>query len=357
MPDATFMRRALALARRGWGQTAPNPMVGAVVVKGGRIVGEGYHARYGGDHAEVVALVNAGDEARGATVYVTLEPCSHHGKTPPCADALIAAGVARVVVATADPNPVAGGGAARLRDAGIQVETGIGEAEARELNAAFFHRFCSDRPFVTLKLAVSLDGAIADRDRKPGWLTGETARREVHVLRAGHDAIAVGMGTVRADDPLLTVRGVRRPRVAPRRIVFSRSGALAPESRLAQGARKLPVLLSVVAGGNASPPASEIPGVEVEVSASLGQAVRRLREREVFSLLVEGGAQISGALLAESLVDRLIIFQAPVILGAGALPALGSAPGTIVGSARRLRLITRRTLDDDLMSVFAFDQE
>jgi diaminohydroxyphosphoribosylaminopyrimidine deaminase/5-amino-6-(5-phosphoribosylamino)uracil reductase len=355
--DATFMRRALALARRGWGQTAPNPLVGAVIVRDGRIVGEGYHARYGGDHAEVVALARAGDDARGATAFVTLEPCAHHGQTPPCTDALIAAGVARVVAAAPDPNPRAGGGASRLRAAGIEVEVGIGRDEARELNAAFFHRFESDRPFVTLKLATSLDGAIADRDRAPGWLTGDTARREVHLLRAGHDAIAVGMGTVRVDDPLLTVRGVRRPRVAPRRVVFSHSGELPPDSRLARGAPEPPVLLSVVSSDARKVRPSELPEIEIDVSASLTEAMRRLREREIFSVLVEGGAQIAGALLAESLVDRLIIFQAPVILGAGALPAFGTAPGATAASARRLRLVTRRTLDDDLMSVFAFDQD
>jgi diaminohydroxyphosphoribosylaminopyrimidine deaminase / 5-amino-6-(5-phosphoribosylamino)uracil reductase len=357
MADATFMRRALALARRGWGQTAPNPMVGAVVVKDGRIVGEGYHAQFGGDHAEVVALRTAGENARGATAFVTLEPCAHHGQTPPCTDALVAAGVRRVVIAAPDPNPVATGGHERLRTAGIDVDVGVGEVEARELNAAFFHRFTSDRPWVTLKLAVSLDAAIADGDRAPGWLTGETARREVHLLRAGHDAIAVGMGTVRADDPLLTVRGVREPRVPPVRVVFSRTGVLPPDSRLAQSARETPVLVFAVSGDAATRHAVHASGVEVQGATSLRDALRRLRQREVHSIFVEGGAEIAGALLSDSLVDRLIIFQAPVILGAGAVPAFGMAPGAIASSARRLRLVTRRTLDDDLMSVFAFDQD
>lgn len=174
------MHRALALAERGWGQTAPNPMVGAVVVQGDEVVGEGWHERFGDAHAEVNALRAAGERARGATVFVTLEPCNHWGKTPPCADALIAAGVARVVIATADPGPNSGGGSARLRQNGIETVTGVCEAEARELNAPFFHSFSSDRPWVTLKLAVSIDGAIADAERSPGWLTNEASRAEVH---------------------------------------------------------------------------------------------------------------------------------------------------------------------------------
>src|SRR5688500_3271295 len=210
--DAEHMRRALVLARQGWGQTAPNPMVGAVVVRGGVVVGEGYHARYGGDHAEVAALRAAGLLARGATVFVTLEPCTHFGKTPPCADALVAAGVSRVVAATRDPSPAARAGADRLRDGGIEVVTGVEERAARELNAPFFHAFGSDRPWVTLKLAVSIDGAITDATRTAGWFTGPESRREVHRLRAGSDAVAVGSGTVIADDPELTVRDFPAPR-------------------------------------------------------------------------------------------------------------------------------------------------
>lgn len=215
------MRRALVLARRGWGRTAPNPLVGAVVVRDGVVVGEGYHAEYGGPHAEVMALAKAGERARGADVYVTLEPCAHHGKSPPCVDALIAAGVRRVVFAVPDPNPVAGGGAARLREAGIAVTGEVERVPAEELNAPFLfaHRGAA-RPWVTLKLAVSLEGALAPQDRSQRWLTGEAARKQVHHLRAGADAIAVGIGTVLADDPSLTVRMGRRPRVKPTRVVF-----------------------------------------------------------------------------------------------------------------------------------------
>jgi diaminohydroxyphosphoribosylaminopyrimidine deaminase / 5-amino-6-(5-phosphoribosylamino)uracil reductase len=238
------MRRAITLAEQGWGQTAPNPMVGAVVVREGAIVGEGWHTRYGEAHAEVEALRSAGERARGATMFVTLEPCNHHGRTPPCTEAILAAGIRRVVIAVADPNPVAAGGAERLREGGVDVAIGLGEKSARELNAAFFHSFAVDRPFVQLKLALSLDGAMADHTRHQGWLTGDQARMEVHRLRAGADAVAVGIGTALADDPLLTVRGFTPPRVPPVRVVFDTSARLPLTSRLVQTAREIPVVWS-----------------------------------------------------------------------------------------------------------------
>src|SRR5687768_14841566 len=191
--DLTHMRRALSLAHLGWGRTAPNPMVGAVVVRDDVVVGEGYHAEFGGPHAEVAALRQAGERARGATVYVTLEPCSHHGKTPPCTEALIAAGVARVVFAADDPNPRAAGGAARLRAAGIDAVGGLERMAACELNAPFFHAFRSSRPWIVLKLAISADGAIAGPSRERGWVTGPASREQVHRMRAGYDGIAVGL--------------------------------------------------------------------------------------------------------------------------------------------------------------------
>ncbi|HEX4933950.1 MAG TPA: bifunctional diaminohydroxyphosphoribosylaminopyrimidine deaminase/5-amino-6-(5-phosphoribosylamino)uracil reductase RibD, partial [Gemmatimonadaceae bacterium] len=241
--DARFMRRALALAERGWGQVSPNPLVGAVVVRDGEVVGEGYHAAYGRDHAEVVALGRAGNQARGSTVYVTLEPCNHHGKTPPCTEALIAAGVARVVVAVRDPHAIAAGGTERLRAAGIAVDVGTCAGDGRDLIAPFLHALAADRPWVTLKLAISIDGALADHTRKTGWLTGPEARAEGHRWRAQHDAIGVGMGTVLADDPALTVRDAKSPRVPPVRVVFSRSGRLPVTSVLARTARDVPVLV------------------------------------------------------------------------------------------------------------------
>src|SRR4051812_27967942 len=208
--DTEHMRRALALARQGWGQTAPNPMVGAVVVADGVVVCEGYHVRYGEAHAEVMALRQAGERARGAALYVTLEPCAHYGKTPPCVDAVIAAGITRVVIAVRDSSVVARGGAARLRRAGIAVEIGLLSEEAAELNAAFFNALTARRPWVTLKLALSADGAIADPSGKHRWITGPESRVEVHRLRANNDAIAVGVNTAIADDPSLTVRDARR---------------------------------------------------------------------------------------------------------------------------------------------------
>ncbi len=223
--DARYMDLALEAARRGWGQTAPNPMVGAVVVQGGRVAAVGWHAVYGEAHAEVVALDRAGDAARGATMYVTLEPCAHHGKTPPCADAIVRAGIARVVVAARDPNPEAAGGIARLRAAGVQVDTGLRANESCELNAPFFNAFRSDRPWVTLKLALSADAAMADAHGKSKWITGPGARAEVHALRAGSDAVAVGIGTALADDPMLDVRDAPAPRRPPARVVFDRHAA------------------------------------------------------------------------------------------------------------------------------------
>ncbi|AHG90651.1 riboflavin biosynthesis protein RibD [Gemmatirosa kalamazoonensis] len=355
MDDAAFMRRALRLARRGWGSTAPNPMVGAVVVRDGEIVTEGWHARYGGPHAEAAALAAAGDRARGATVYVTLEPCNHHGKTPPCSDALIAAGVRRVVVAAEDPHPVAAGGAKKLRAHGIEVVTGVEREAARELNAPFFHALASDRPWVVLKLALSLDGAVADDTRRPGWLTGRAARREVHRLRAGSDAVAVGIGTALADDPELTVRDASAPRVPPLRVVFDRSARLPDVSRLVRTARDVPTAV-VVSPHTPAARLNDLEGAGVRVvrAATLHDALRALRaDHDVRSLLVEGGAGLASALWTAGLVDRLITFQAPVVLGRGALPAFGDVPAARAEAARRLPIVARRAFGDDLMTIYA----
>ena len=351
--DGVWMRRALTLATHGWGYTAPNPLVGAVVVRDGVVVGEGWHERYGEAHAEVAALRQAGEAARGASLYVTLEPCNHHGKTPPCTDAILAAGIARVVTATADPNPVAGGGADRLRAAGVQVLAGSEEDAARELNAAFFHSFSSDRPFIRLKLAVSLDGAIADATRQPRWLTGPQSRAEVHRLRAGSDAVAVGIGTVLADDPQLTVRESTAPRVAPLRVVFDTSARLPLGSRLVQTVRDAPVLVVCWAPDPAHAAALEHAGVQLLHAATLAHALRGLRARGVHSLLVEGGAALASGLVQEALVDRLVIFRAPVILGAGALPAFAGVPAADPGEARPWRVLSAARFGDDEMTVYA----
>jgi diaminohydroxyphosphoribosylaminopyrimidine deaminase/5-amino-6-(5-phosphoribosylamino)uracil reductase len=351
--DAAFMRRALTLAKKGWGQTAPNPMVGAVVVRDDVVVGEGHHARYGAPHAEIEALRAAGDRARGATVYVSLEPCAHFGKTPPCVDALIAAGVSRVVAATRDPSATAAGGAERLRNAGVDVALDVEATAARELNAPFFHGVTSDRPWVSVKLALSIDGAIADAGRGPAWLTGKKARREVHRLRAGTDAIAVGLGTIRADNPELTVRDAPPPRVPPARVVFTRRGQLPLTSAVALSASGVPTI--VVAESVDLAHAKRLMGMGVEVIAatSLEEGMRALRQKGIRSVLVEGGAGITGALLGANLVDRLIIFQAPVLLGAGSLPGFESAPTMAAPGARRYPIVRRAELDDDLMTVYA----
>ncbi|MFI5233990.1 MAG: bifunctional diaminohydroxyphosphoribosylaminopyrimidine deaminase/5-amino-6-(5-phosphoribosylamino)uracil reductase RibD [Gemmatimonadales bacterium] len=352
--DRAWMRRALALAERGWGQTAPNPMVGAVVVGGGVAVGKGFHAKFGEAHAEVAALADAGDRARGATVYVTLEPCNHHGKTPPCVDALIAAGVRRVVAAVRDPGRESGGGAERMRAAGIEVDLGAGAAEARELNAPFFFAESgATRPWVTLKLAMSLDGAIAAAPGaagSPRWLTGEAARKHVHRLRAQSDAIAVGIGTALADDPLLTVRSGRRPRVAPLRVVFDRAARLPLGTRLVKTAKRVPTLVLADEAGTPAARGLEAKGVQVDCATGLLPQLEVLRRRGVRSLLVEGGAALAGALLAAKAVDRLVIFQAPILLGAGALPALGG-----VSEIKRLKVIERREFGADLMTVFSMN--
>jgi diaminohydroxyphosphoribosylaminopyrimidine deaminase/5-amino-6-(5-phosphoribosylamino)uracil reductase len=294
--DVAHLERALALAERGRGTTAPNPIVGAVVVSaGGEVVGEGWHERKGLPHAEALALAQAGDRARGGTLYVTLEPCAHHGATPPCADAIVAAGIARVVAGAGDPNPQTDGkGFARLREAGIAVDRAEGELEwrARVQNEAFRTWVVRGRPFVVYKAAVTLDGRVA----VPGarWVSGEASRRLVHELRASVDAVAVGMGTVLADRPRLTARGVRARR-QPRRLAFGR-GPL-PE------------------------------GCDLELrSGPLPAELAQLAQEGVQSLLLEGGPRLAGAFLRADLVDKLLLFVAPTLSGAGpglldALPA------------------------------------
>ena len=349
------MRRALVLAARGWGQVSPNPLVGAVLVRDGEVVGEGFHAAYGRAHAEVVALEKAAALARGSTAYVTLEPCTHHGQTPPCSEALIEAGISRVVIAVRDPNPVAAGGVEHLRQHGITVDVGVCEQEALDLNAPFLHAVASDRPWVTLKLAVSVDGALADHTRQVGWLTGLAARAEVHRWRANHDAVAVGMGTGLADDPVLTVRDSKAPRIPPTRVVFSRTGRLPVTSVLARTAHEVPVLVMAHEPDPAYEATLNELGVELVPAASLAEALRAVRARGIRSLLVEGGARLAGALLFEGLVDRLIVFTAPVVLGAGALNAFLLAPAQRAESASRMRVVRRESFGDDLMTVYALD--
>lgn len=351
--DRTAMGRALALAWHGWGRVGANPMVGAVVLRDGAVVGEGWHAEYGGPHGERVALAAAGERARGATLVVTLEPCRHHGKTPPCVDAIIEAGVRRVVYGAEDLDPEARGGAAALRARGVQVEGDVAVEAVRSQNAAFFHRHAGlGRPFVALKLALSLDGHIADHARRSKWVTGESARSWVHWLRAGYDAIAVGVGTARADDPDLTVRGTVTPLRAPLRVVFDRRAELPLTARLVRSAGESPVC--VVAGAiapEARVAALRRAGVDVAVADGYADALQALASRGAASVLVEGGSVVAGHLLAEGLVDRLYLTVAPLMLGSGGLPAFAGVPDIPIAEAKRWRLAGRRALGDDTLLV------
>ena len=356
--DRQYMRRALALARGGWGQTAPNPMVGAVVVSGGEIVGEGFHAKYGEAHAEVVALGHAGERARGATLYVTLEPCTHYGKTPPCVDAIRAAGISRVVIAAEDPSRAARGGAAQLKRAGVRIDVGVERGAAIELNAPFFNAVCRHRPWVTLKLALSADGAIADPSGTHRWITGPESRAEVHRLRANADAIAVGVGTVLADDPTLMVRDAPAPRVPPRRVVFD---SMLRTPRSSAVVRTTDEAETILIGRLSAVPVDRLAmanesGATVLLSHSLHESLESLRQRDVRALFVEGGAKLAGSLLREDLVDRLIIFRSPLVLGPDALQAFAFAPGGFEQSLEQYRVVDERRFGDDVMTIHALHE-
>jgi diaminohydroxyphosphoribosylaminopyrimidine deaminase/5-amino-6-(5-phosphoribosylamino)uracil reductase len=346
------MDRALALAEGGWGQTAPNPMVGAVIFAGGDIAGEGFHAGFGGPHAETAAIAAAGDRARGATMYVNLEPCNHHGRNPPCVDAIIRAGISRVVIGARDPNPVAAGGAERLRAAGIEVDTGVRENEARELNAPFFQAAAGGRPWITLKLAISLDGAIASASRKRGWMTNEQSAATVHRMRANSDAIAVGILTAIADDPRLTARTEPPQRMKSLRVIFDRSARLPADSTLARTAREIPTLLVTAMGVNL-PSELEDCGIESIQTRDLSEAIAMLKERGVNSILVEGGAGLAASFIAGGWVDRLVIFRAPIVLGEGALNAFAGISSHEVEHAPRFDLLRSSVLGGDVMSVYS----
>ena len=317
-----WMQRALALAALGAGRTSPNPLVGAVVLDAaGTLVGEGYHARAGTPHAEVHALAQAGERARGGTLVVTLEPCCHHGRTPPCAEAVIAAGIARVVVAMTDPNPqVAGGGIAQLRAAGIEVITGVAEAQARVLNRAFGHRISTGRPFGILKWAMSLDGRTALPNGVSQWISGPAARTWVHQLRAQCDAVIVGGGTLRADDPLLTSRGQRNPE--PLRVVMSRSLDL-PERAQLWDAAVAPTLIahgpaaSAAARARLAAIATAHPGLEtLELPACTPAALlSALAERSCNQVLWECGPDLAAAAIGDGCVQEVAAVIAPTLLG------------------------------------------
>ena len=318
--DSKWMKKALEEGRKG--HPSPNPHVGSILVANGELVASGHHERAGEDHAEVAALKAAGIKATGGTLYVTLEPCNHHGRTPPCTDAIIAAKLARVVVGCRDPNPhVDGGGIDKLREAGVDVKVGVCEEEARKLIAPWTKFVTLGLPYLSLKLALSLDGRIATRTGASKWVTGSDARARVHALRAMHDAVAVGIGTAIADDPRLTVRDAPGP--SPLRVVFDTKLRLPQSARLVQSAREVPTL--VICNADAPVSAEEelvSHGVEVvrapssaEGRIDVGAALHLLAERGIVTLMVEGGAELAGSLLASRLADELHAFIAPTLLG------------------------------------------
>ncbi len=343
--DRAMMQRALRLAAGGLGRVEPNPVVGCVVVRDGRIIGEGFHARFGGPHAEVVALHAAGKAARGATLYVTLEPCCHHGKTPPCTDAILAAGVARVVAATEDPFPrVAGGGTRRLREAGVTAEVGLLGEEARHLNAAYLKRQATGRPLVVAKWAMTLDGRIATAAGDSRWITGAAARRRVHEVRRIADAVLVGAGTARADRPSLTVRHVAPlpERGQPARVILDDGLVLDPGAEPAASARDVPVLVYTRPGEAEHARAAalrkagcEVLGVEADTAGvSPGAVLDDLGARGMSRVMVEGGARVFGSFFTAGCVDRVLVFMAPKILGAaGALGPVAGPDGRALAEA------------------------
>jgi diaminohydroxyphosphoribosylaminopyrimidine deaminase/5-amino-6-(5-phosphoribosylamino)uracil reductase len=358
--DEKYMRMALALARRGRGKTSPNPMVGAVVVRGNAVVGKGYHHRAGEPHAEVLALRQAGKKAKGATLYLNLEPCDHFGKTPPCTQAILGAGLKRVVAGMKDPNPrVSGRGIRRLRRAGVRVEVGLLEGECRELNAAFCKFIRTRKPFVILKAAVSLDGKVATRSGDSRWVSGQESRSYVHRLRSAVDGVMAGIGTVLRDDPLLNVRqpGKRAVR-QPLRVIVDSTLRLPLRSRIAQTASQFRTL---VATTRAAAPAQvrRLQRANVEVlivknrrngKVSLGALMEELGRRGILSVLLEGGPTLSASALQEKIVDRILLFVAPKIIGGTeSLGAIGGRGVLRMREALKVEILRVRRTGPDLM--------
>jgi diaminohydroxyphosphoribosylaminopyrimidine deaminase / 5-amino-6-(5-phosphoribosylamino)uracil reductase len=351
------MQRALELAERGRGLTSPNPVVGAVVIRAGRVVGESAHLRAGGPHAEIAALAAAGEAAAGATLYVTLEPCAHHGRTPPCAPAVVRAGVARVVVALADPNPlVAGGGIDVLRTAGIAVELGVLAAEAERQNRPWLTAMRQRRPHVTLKAAASLDGKLADVRGTSKWITGDAARQHAHRLRAESDAVVIGVTTALRDDPALTVRLPQPWPREPYRVVLDTGARLGAGARLIHAGTPS---RAIVAVGDDAPPARvtalEAAGARVlrcptrEGRVDPAAVLQRLFELEVRAVLVEGGGETHGAFVEAGAVDRVALFLAPLLLGGRDATGIVGGAGRDLKAALRLGPPTVTPVGDDLL--------
>jgi diaminohydroxyphosphoribosylaminopyrimidine deaminase / 5-amino-6-(5-phosphoribosylamino)uracil reductase len=358
--DARYMALALTLGRRGLGRTWPNPAVGAVIVKNGLIVGRGWTQPGGRPHAEVEALRRAGAAARGATLYVTLEPCSHYGRSPPCADAVIAAGIARVVSALEDPNPeVAGAGHARLRAAGIAVDVGLGAEEARRDHAGHIRRMRDGRPHTLLKLAASADGKAGAAGRKPVAITGERVRERVHRLRAESDAIMVGIGTALADDPILTCRLPGMAGYSPLRVVLDSMLRLPTGSRLVRSARQVPLwVVTAAQGPSAAAAALEAAGAAVlfvpraDGRLDLAAVLRLLAERGVSRLMVEAGPILAATLLAADFVDEVALFRSDKVVGTDGIDALEGMPLTALSRSPHLASIRSETIGEDSCEIF-----
>ncbi|MGD0850681.1 bifunctional diaminohydroxyphosphoribosylaminopyrimidine deaminase/5-amino-6-(5-phosphoribosylamino)uracil reductase RibD [Bradyrhizobium sp.] len=361
--DQRFMQLALALGRRGQGRTWPNPAVGAVVVKDGVIVGRGWTQPGGRPHAEPVALSRAGEAARGATLYVTLEPCSHVGKSPPCADAIIAAGIARVVSAIEDPNPeVAGQGHAKLRAAGITVDIGLGALEAAHDHAGHFRRIRDRRPHVILKLAVSADDKIGAAGRQPIAISGEAAKTRVHLLRAQCDAILVGIGTVLADDPLLTCRLPGMEARSPVRVVLDRALRISGTSRLVHSARATPLWV-MTSNLSEAPAAMKLGAAGAQVirvpttsapppGLDLAGVLHALAQKGITRLLVEGGARVASSFVAADLVDEVWLLRGPDAVGADGVAALDALPLSAITGSSKFTPRASEKLQNDTLTVY-----
>jgi diaminohydroxyphosphoribosylaminopyrimidine deaminase / 5-amino-6-(5-phosphoribosylamino)uracil reductase len=357
--DAGWMRAALALARRGLGRVWPNPAVGCILVRDGRVVGRGRTGDGGRPHAEAVALAEAGARARGATAYVTLEPCAHVGGTPPCADALVAAGIARAVVAIEDPDPrVNGSGIARLRAADVAVEVGCLAQEAVSANRGFLTRLTTGRPMVTLKLASSLDGRIATGTGESRWITGPRARAEVHLMRAQSDAVLVGAGTVRSDNPRLDVRDLGIADAHPIRVVVSGALSLPRDGQLAKTAGETPLWLchDPEASDDRRRAWAELGAELIQVpfqpdgQLDLSAMMRRLGERGLSRVLCEGGGRLAAALVEGDLVDEVVTYTAGLVLGSETIPSVGPLEVTALQLAPRFRLLDAAPVGPDLRS-------
>jgi diaminohydroxyphosphoribosylaminopyrimidine deaminase/5-amino-6-(5-phosphoribosylamino)uracil reductase len=355
LEDEVFMREALILARRGLGKTSPNPLVGALVVKGGKIIGKGYHRRYGGAHAEVIALRNAKGDVRGATLYVTLEPCCHYGWTPPCVDAIIEAAVSEVVIGTPDPNPrVNGKGIQFLRDHGIHVKGGVLEERCRDLNEAYFKHIQTDMPFVTLKFAQSLDGRIATKTRRSQWISSPETLRLAHKLRSIHDAVLIGIGTVLADDPGLTVRLVKGKN--PQRIIVDSRLRIPLTAQILNDEGVDRTIVVATEGANRKK-AQKIQhlGAEIlwaEINRRGGVDIRdllgKLGHMGITSVLVEGGSRIITSFLKERLADKIVIVVAPKLIGKG-IEALGDLEIRDIKQALRISRMKTKRIGDDIV--------